>query len=84
MIAYSSEKVDGLKIEDNPFKLYEPFLKSRALPLQVVRGNKFKQLNDNEWNDLESVKGWDKGYWAAESTEVECPGWRPGWTNKVK
>jgi len=84
LIAYSYEKVDGLKIEYNPFKLPEPFLKSRALPWQIVRGDKFKHLDDKEWKDLESVKGWDKGYWAAEHTDVECRGWRPGWTNKVK
>lgn len=84
LIAYSYEKVDGLKVEYNPFKLSEPFLKSRSLPWQVVRGDKFKQLKDNEWKNLESVKGWDKGYWAAENTDVECRGWRPGWSRKVK
>lgn len=84
LIAYSYEKVDGLKIEYNPFKLSESFLKSRALPWQVVQGDKFKQLKDDEWKDLESVKGWDKGYWAAENTDVECRGWRPGWSRKVK
>ncbi|MEG4198589.1 hypothetical protein [Microcoleus sp. Pol12A5] len=84
LIGYSYDEVDGLKIEYNPFKISEPFLRSRALPHQIIAGNRFKQLNDDEWKDLESSKGWDKGYWNAEFTDVDCRGWRPGWTNKVK
>ncbi|MEG4971046.1 hypothetical protein QUB17_33495 [Microcoleus sp. B5-C4] len=84
LIAYSYEEIDGLKIEYNPFKIPESFLISRALPHQVIAGIKFKQLKDDEWKDLESVSGWDKGYWSAEFTDVECRGWRPGWSNKVK
>lgn len=84
LIAYSYEEIDGLKIEYNPFKIPEPFLISRALPHQVISGTKFKQLKDDEWKDLESSKGWDRGYWSAEFTDVECRGWRPGWSNKVK
>ena len=84
LVAYSYDKTDGLKIEYNPFKLSEPFLRQRALPQQIVKGNRFKQLKDDEWKDLETVKGWDKGYWSSEFTDVECRGWRPGWTLKVK
>ena len=84
LVAYSYDKTDGLKIEYNPFKLPEPFLRSRALPWQVVGGTRFKLLEDKDWKDFESVKGWDKAYWAAEHTDVECRGWRPGWSNKVK
>jgi hypothetical protein len=84
LIAYSYNDTDGLKIEYNPFKLPVPFLRARALPHQVVKGNRFKQLKDDEWKDLETVPGWDKGYWSAEFTDTECRGWRPGWTLKVK
>jgi hypothetical protein len=84
LVAYSYNATDGLKIEYNPFRLPEPFLKSRALPWQAVRGDRFKLLNDSEWKDFESVKGFDRAYWAAEHTDVECRGWRPGWSNKVK
>lgn len=84
LIGYSYEEVEGLKIEYNPFKISEPFLTSRALPHQIIAGTKFKQLKDDEWKDLESSSGWDKGYWSAEHTDVECRGWRPGWSNKVK
>ncbi len=84
LIAYSYDKVDGLKVEYNPFKIPEPFLKSRALPWQVVRGDKFKQLRDDEWKNLESNNNWDKGYWVAENTDSECRGWRPGWSRKTR
>jgi|SRR6476469_95800 len=84
LIGYSYDEIEGLKIEYNPFKISEPFLISRALPHQIIGGNRFKQLKDDEWKDLESSSGWDKGYWNAEFTDVECRGWRPGWSNKVK
>jgi len=55
------------------------------LPHLLVFCKKFRGLNSSDnWKDLESVQGWDKGSWAAERTDVECRGWRPGWTNKVK
>jgi hypothetical protein len=50
----------------------------------LVAGNRFRNLKDNEWKNLETVQGWDKGYWAAEQTDVECRGWNPGWSRKVK
>ena len=84
LIAYSYNDTDLLKIEYNPFKLSESFLMQRALPHQLVKGNRFKQLSDSEWKDLETVQGWDKGYWSSEFTDIECRGWRPGWTLKVK
>jgi len=84
LIAYSYKDLDGLKIEYNPFELSETFLKSRARPWQIVSGDKFKNLKDSEWKNLETVQGWDKGYWAAEQTDVECRGWNPGWSRKVK
>lgn len=84
LIGYSYGDVDGLKIEYNPFKISEPFLISRAMRHQIIAGTRFKQLKDDEWKDLETVTGWDKGYWAAEHTDIECRGWRPGWSNKVK
>lgn len=84
LIGYSYNDVDGLKIEYNPFKISEPFLQSRALNHHLVAGTRFKQMRDDEWKDLESSSGWDKGYWNAEFTDVECRGWRPGWSNKVK
>jgi hypothetical protein len=84
LIGYSHSDIDGLKIEYNPFKISEPFLLSQARLHHTIAGTKFKQLNNNEWKDLESSSGWDKGYWSAEHTDVECRGWRPGWYNKVK
>ena len=51
---------------------------------KLVFGNRFRGLSTDNWKDLETVSGWDKGYWAAEHTDVECRGWRPGWSNKVK
>ncbi|MEG4971025.1 hypothetical protein QUB11_31015 [Microcoleus sp. B6-A1] len=84
LIGYSYSILDGLKIEYNPFKLPESFLISQALPNQVVFGDRFRGLDDKDWKNLESSAGWDKGYWVAEHTDVECRGWRPGWSNKVK
>jgi len=84
LIGYSYTILDGLKIEYNPFQLSKTFLESRAMNPFVVAGNRFRNLNDSEWKNLESVVGWDKGYWKAEQTDVECRGWNPGWSRKIK
>jgi len=84
LIGYSYTVLDGLKIEYNPFELSKPFLQSRAMNPFSVAGNRFRNLNDSAWKNLESTIGWDKGYWAAEQTDVECRGWNPGWSRKVK
>jgi hypothetical protein len=84
LIGYSYSVLDGLKIEYNPFELNKTFLESRAMNPFLVAGNRFRHLKDNEWKNLETVQGWDKGYWAAEQTDVECRGWNPGWSRKVK
>jgi len=84
LIGYSYTVLDGLKIEYNPFDLKETFLESRAMNPFSVAGNRFRNLKDSEWKNLETVQGWDKGYWAAEQTDVECRGWNPGWSRKVK
>lgn len=84
LVGYSYDNVEGLKIEYNPFELSESFLKSRSADVRLVAGNRFTQLNDPDWENLESTIGWDKGYWAAEQTDVECRGWNPGWSRKVK
>lgn len=84
LIGYSYDKIDGLKIEYNPFKLSELFLKSRSANPDLIAGNRFTNLNEPTWKNLESTVGWDKGYWAAEQTDVECRGWNPGWSRKVK
>jgi hypothetical protein len=64
--------------------LSEFFLKSRSVNPDLIAGNRFTQFNDSSWKNLESVVGWDKGYWTAEQTDVECRGWNPGWSRKVK
>jgi len=84
LIGYSYTIWDGLKVEYNPFELNKTFLESRAMNPFSVAGNRFRNLKDNEWKNLETVQGWDKGYWAAEHTDVECRGWNPGWSRKVK
>lgn len=84
LIGYSYTILDGLKIEYNPFELNKTFLESRSMNPFSVSGNRFRNLKDNEWKNLETVQGWDKGYWAAEQTDVECRGWNPGWSRKVK
>ena len=84
LVAYSFDKVQGVKIQYNPFKLSESFLKARAKSSDLVAGNRFTKLDTTNWKDFESSKGWDRGYWAAEDTDPECRGWRPGWTMKVK
>ena len=84
LIAYSYDRVEGVKIQYNPFKIPEPFLKSRAKSPDLIAGNRFTKLLDTDWKDFETVKGWDKAYWRAEDTDPECRGWRPGWSRKVK
>lgn len=70
-------------LEYNPF-LPKAFVQSRAISYYLVDGDRFRGLNDKDWKNLESVAGWDKGYWKAEQTDSECRGWRPGWSRKVK
>jgi hypothetical protein len=84
LIAYSYDRAEGVKIQYNPFEIPEPFLKSRAKSPDLVAGNRFTKLEDSDWKDFETVKGWDKAYWRAEDTDPECRGWRPGWSHKVK
>lgn len=72
-----------VKVEYNPF-LNVDYVKSQAISYYLVDGDKYRGLQDNEWKNLESVQGWDKGYWRSESTATECRGWRPGWSKQVK
>src|SRR4028118_949804 len=71
------------KIEYNPF-LPEKFVPDRAISYYLVDGDRFRGLRDNDWKNLESLSGWDKGYWKSEQTDSECRGWRPGWSRKIK
>lgn len=71
------------KIEYNPF-LPSSFVLSRAVNYYLIRGDRFRGVNSSTWQNLESVSGWDRGYWQAESVDSECRGWRPGWSIKVK
>jgi hypothetical protein len=57
---------------------------SRARSYYLVKGDRFRGVNSSNWRNLESVTGWDRGYWQAESTDPECRGWRPGWSVKVR
>ncbi|HEY0057335.1 MAG TPA: hypothetical protein VGB63_18440 [Pedobacter sp.] len=70
-------------VEYNPF-LDELFVKSRALNYFLVNGDRYRSLRDNSWRNLESVEGWDKGYWRSEVVDSECRGWRPGWSKIIK
>jgi len=84
IVAYSQDAPSlPVKIEYNPF-LPKPFVESRALSYYLVNGDRYRGLRDNDWRNLESVNGWDKGYWRSEVTDSECRGWRPGWSKKVK
>jgi len=84
IIAYSQDAPTlPPKIEYNPF-LPKLFVESRALSYYLVNGDRYRGLKDNDWKNLESVSGWDKGYWRSEVTDPECRGWRPGWSRKVK
>lgn len=71
------------KIEYNPF-LPEAFVLSRATSYYLIQGDRFRGQSTTDWTNFESVSGWDKGYWRAETTDPECRGWRPGWSRKVK
>jgi hypothetical protein len=84
IVAYSQDAPTlPVKIEYNPF-LPKLFVESRALSYYLVNGDRYRGLQDNQWKNLESVSGWDKGYWRSEVTDPECRGWRPGWSRKVK
>jgi hypothetical protein len=84
IIAYSQDAPTlPPKIEYNPF-LSEQFVRDRAISYYLVDGDRFRGLRDNNWKNLESVSGWDKGYWKSEQTDSECRGWRPGWSRKIK
>ncbi|MCC3409861.1 MAG: hypothetical protein JGK17_30840 [Microcoleus sp. PH2017_10_PVI_O_A] len=84
IVAYSQDAPDlPPDIQYNPF-LPKDFVRSRAISYYLVNGDRFRGLVDNDWKNLESVTGWDKGYWKAEQTDSECRGWRPGWSRKVK
>lgn len=84
IVAYSQDAPTiSANIEYNPF-LPKDFVRSRAISYYLVDGDRFRGLVDNDWKNLESVSGWDKGYWRAEQTDSECRGWRPGWSRKIK
>jgi hypothetical protein len=84
IIAYSQDAPTlPPKIEYNP-SLSEQFVRERAISYYLVDGERFRALRDNDWKNLESVSGWDKGYWKSEQTDSECRGWRPGWSRKIK
>jgi hypothetical protein len=84
VVAYSQDAPTlPPKIEYNPF-LPKLYVESRALSYYLVNGDRYRGLQDNEWKNLESVQGWDKGYWRSEVTDSECRGWPPGWSRKIK
>jgi hypothetical protein len=71
------------RIEYNPF-LPTSFVESSAISYYLVQGDRYRGLQDSEWQNLETVQGWDKGYWRSEFTDSECRGWHPGWSKIVK
>jgi hypothetical protein len=71
------------KIEYNPF-LPKSYVETRPISYYLVDGDRYRGLQDNDWENLESAQGWDKGYWRSEQTDPECRGWRPGWSIKAK
>ncbi len=71
------------KIEYNPF-LPKSYVGTRPISYYLVDGDRYRGLQDNDWKNLESVQGWDQGYWKSEQTDPECRGWRPGWSIKAK
>jgi hypothetical protein len=84
IVAYSQDAPTlPPKVEYNPF-LPKLLVESRAISYYLVNGDRYRGLQDNDWKNLESVQGWDKGYWRSEATDSECRGWRPGWSKKVK
>ncbi len=84
LVAYSQDSPTiPPEVQYNPF-LPKPFVLSRARSYYLVKGDRFRGVNSSNWRNLESVTGWDRGYWQAESTDPECRGWRPGWSVKVR
>jgi hypothetical protein len=84
IIAYSQDAPTlAPKIEYNPF-LPKLFVESRAISYYLVNGDRYRALQDKNWKNLESVEGWDKGYWRSEVVDPECRGWRPGWSKILK
>ena len=84
IVAYSQDAPTlAPKVEYNPF-LPKTFVEPRAISYYLVDGDRYRGLQDKDWKTLETVEGWDKGYWRSESTDPECRGWRPGWSKIVK
>lgn len=84
IVAYSQDAPTiAVKVEYNPF-LPKSFVEGQAISYYLVDGDRYRGLQDKEWKNLETVQGWDKGYWRSESTHPECRGWRPGWSKIVK
>jgi len=84
IVAYSQDAPTiAPKVEYNPF-LPKLFVERQAISYYLVDGDRYRGLKDNEWKNLETVQGWDKGYWRSEQTHPECRGWRPGWSKIVK
>ena len=84
IVAYSQDAPTlPPQVEYNPF-LPDDFVKSRPISYYLVNGDRYRGLQDNEWRNLETVQGWDKGYWMSEVVDPECRGWRPGWSKIVK
>ncbi|MEG5044621.1 hypothetical protein [Microcoleus sp. B4-C1] len=84
IVAYSQDSnILPPVIEYNPY-LPVAFVTNQALPYAEIKGNRLAGANTEIWKDLDSVNGWDKGYWQAEFVHPECRGWRPGWSFKVK
>jgi len=84
IVAYSQDAPTiAPKVEYNPF-LPKLFVESQAISYYLVDGDRYRGLQDSEWKNLETVQGWDKGYWRSEQTHPECRGWRPGWSKIVK
>jgi hypothetical protein len=84
LVAYSQDAPDlPIEVEYNPF-LPKKFVELRPLPYYSIKGDRFRNLEQPTWKNLESVEGWDKGYWIAESVDPECRGWSPGWSRKIK
>jgi hypothetical protein len=84
IVAYSQDAPTiAPKVEYNPF-LPKSFVEASAISYYLVDGDRYRGLQDKDWKNLETVEGWDKGYWRSEYTHPECRGWRPGWSKIVK
>jgi len=84
IVAYSQDAPTiAPKVEYNPF-LPKLFVEAQAISYYLVDGDRYRGLQDSEWKNLETVQGWDKGFWRSEHTHPECRGWRPGWSKIVK